>query len=213
MGKLHAAIPQVIPRQFVDDINQAVTGEEGDVIKQSVAAGVLLKTLLAEKQLGLSAKSTVVASKPRIRKRVVNMLAAHGVKVNGVAEGPDLGTGATGGARRGKTTFAERHRKATRRACKARAFKRSGGKARKLALTNLAPVGNFGAGAFGCTKKPRERCRTHIAACIADKAGQCKTTVLQTSFPEQADLAVAIPLLILKSWADIWHSTPGKHEV
>ena len=172
------------------------------LIKRPLCSSIIL----VDAGFAISDKTTLVGSRTTYLEKLGVALRNRGIPVRTAKSVKDLGLDTTAGKRRCVITQRKRVSKMKGRAKRVHHLRRHSQTAKKLACTNLMPVGTFGVPALGM---PPSRVRSfRAAAARACHNGElfCTTTAIALHLQQHKDPGVAIPIQVLSSWIELWNT-------
>ncbi len=202
--------PEAPPEVYVDDMAQIATGDELHLLEVVPRAAASLHRSIVDAGGIFSTKSTIVATRVKLARKVAKKLAvSHGIHVKTAQSTSDLGVDFAGGKKRRLATHKKRQAKGKIRLGRIATMVRANRRAAKLTLTGAAPQMLWGTQATGVAPSRMRIIRSSyaFAAGIVTR-GRCTTTAIALRYGVDKDPAVAQPLLLLMEYIQLWLSCP-----
>ena len=128
---------------------------------------------------------TTIVPNDTTAKNVVSILNAIGIPVKSAQSGIDVGIETSAGRRRTSGHMSSRIKAASRRSARASVIARINRKAKRVAVTGVAPVQDYGRTVQGLTGAQVRKQRTNMAKATGKSTGgACVTTLLRVTSHE-----------------------------
>ena len=206
--------PQVCTRTYVDDVAQTTAGSFVAVAQNVVDAGVALVQRFRKLKLVLAAKSTVLASSPRLAALIVRMFAAEGITVAKAAYARDLGIANAAGCLLPRQLRKGRLAKATIRTRRLKTLVCVHRGARALFAAGAKPQAAWAWAAEGATQSEIAQLRKLAAAASGiSTLGRCTTTAVALTCGHAKDPAALLVRDSVKLWHQLWRLMPEAQRI